>query len=139
MRPNRVPCLADGPAVEDGGSVCLRPEGHKGGCRFVPDDQVAVRLTPAGRAALFRSLQAELEVAMRASRPLRINRPYRAAGAARAPATYRQCPVCSSPMPPFRLTVPAPLVERCHRPSSTGSAGPAPATTGGWWRPRPRF
>ncbi len=60
---DRVPCLADGPTDEDGnGSICLRPERHTGPHRWVRDDQVAVQITPAGRAALYRSLQVELGV-----------------------------------------------------------------------------
>jgi hypothetical protein len=59
----RVTCLVDGPADQEGnGSICLRPEGHPGPHRWCRDDEVAVRLTPAGRAALYRSLQAELAV-----------------------------------------------------------------------------
>lgn len=58
-----VPCLADGPDDPDGSAtICMRPHRHLGAHRFVPDDQVAVVLTPAGRAALFRAQQVELEV-----------------------------------------------------------------------------
>ena len=68
MRANRnhPPRLADRPPrdgdVDGWGSICLRPEGHTGPHRWCRDDEVAVRLTPAGRAALYRSLQAELLV-----------------------------------------------------------------------------
>jgi hypothetical protein len=58
-----VPCMAEGPVAPDGcGTVCMRPEGHAGAHRWCRDDEVSVCLTPAGRAALYRSLQAELEV-----------------------------------------------------------------------------
>jgi hypothetical protein len=60
---NRVLCMADGPRQADGtGTACVRTEGHRGRCQFVADDQVSVHLTPAGRAALFRALQADLQV-----------------------------------------------------------------------------
>lgn len=63
---HRLPCMADGPKEWDGcGRVCMRPEGHRGAHRFVRDDEVSVRLTPAGRAALYRALQAELGVEVR--------------------------------------------------------------------------
>jgi hypothetical protein len=64
MRGDRlVTCLADGPVGPDGhGTICVRPDRHAGPCRFVPDDEVVVHLTPAGRTALYRSQQAELEV-----------------------------------------------------------------------------
>jgi hypothetical protein len=58
----RVPCLADRQEGDGWGSICLRREGHTGPHRWCRDDEASVRLTPAGRAALYRSLQAELEV-----------------------------------------------------------------------------